>query len=348
MVIYKCYRCGYTGSISSIKKHCKRKSACAPILEDIEVNFEGFLKRHNTEHNKENSNYLCETCLKKFTSNQTLKHHLAKSCKIKNNSENTLSGNNNNNNGNNADIIGDKNTIATITINNYGSENIKYLVDDKMLSEYCIKHGISSHRFIYNNLFFNKEHPENQTVKPSEINATSAVKIYKNGKYVEAGMENILDDIIDKTVGILITSAKQNMIMSDEGRLRFAFGDNANPNNFLAPIKSPSRDDRRGSKQSLKVMLANDPTEPNFPPEIEKAKKREYYILMERFLNKYIDDEQYEINDLMRFSKESRTKVENEYVSKNFLGDTNLTDNEENIAIVDKILKQRLQKSQKE
>jgi len=278
-----CHRCGFLGALRDLRRHCKKKKICDPKIEDIELDIDESIRRHNKE-NLADAKFVCENCEKKFKSKYGYQKHIKGACKVRSiNSHNSSDVSNNDSDHANA-ISGDENNLnaidgnennlnsnnVSITINNYGHEDVKYLVDDKLLCEYCASRGVSAHSYMYNNLYFNKEHPENQTIKESDTNR-SYLKIFKNGKFVNVGGSLILDDVIDKVIRILKTSVKKHSIPDPQ---YFHFESNTTPDeDKLLPVKDPTRDERRSVKQNIKAMIDEGPTEPSYPDEVLQKKK---------------------------------------------------------------------------
>jgi len=341
MTEYKCYRCGYHCALRDLRKHCGRKNICKPLLEDIKLDVNSFIKRHNGELVNDKCKFVCDHCLKKFASNRNLSRHSDKSCKIKNsisiqgNTNATNTGNDNN------AIIGNNNTTnsPTITINNFGSEDIRYLIEDKVLCTYCAKNGIKSHSCIYSNLYFNNEHPENQTIKLSDL-GKSYLKISKDGVFVDTGNDFVIDDVLQKSIHILRSAIQKHLIVHPYMHLDTEELNEKELQNNLIKIDNPTRDEARAAKQDIRALIHNGPTDPTFPEEVLQEKKNEqdkYAEKIKKFfkkiLKKYIIDK----DDILKDFDEDEKR---EYIMKNFFQDIQLEETEENIDFLDETLEE--------
>jgi rubredoxin len=115
---------------------------------------------------------------------------------IKNNS--ILNSNNNNNN-----------TINNININNFGNENIDYLSTkyfEKLLTN---NYGKDSFLKLSNEIYLNKDRPNNNTIKIDNLN-NKYCKIVENNKWITTTKESALKKIFSKVSNILL------LIMDDD------------------------------------------------------------------------------------------------------------------------------------
>ena len=163
-----------------------------------------------------------------------------KSDEIKSNSLTTTNNTTNNNNSNN-----NNNTTNNIIINAFGKENIEYLTNSpiyKQLMMNCLtekEHGITK---LIKHIYFNPEHPENQTIK-KPIKKDNFLKIYDgkqwNLSFVKDGLFKILLKIESEfTVflekmeddGMRVTDPIMKKFMSSVGyALNFDFSTLQNP-----------------------------------------------------------------------------------------------------------------------
>jgi hypothetical protein len=93
----------------------------------------------------------------------------------------TLIINKNNNNVNNINN-GTINTVNNIMINNFGQEKLDYLDNDYFKNLIMNNHIENSYMKLMNDIYLNKDHPENNTVKVENINNKYAL-VFNNGKW---------------------------------------------------------------------------------------------------------------------------------------------------------------------
>ena len=71
MPTYDCGRCGYnTHLLSDFRKHCSRAKTCDPIINDVHVDFDVFVKKSGIV-----KNYPCSICSKMFANRQSIHRH---------------------------------------------------------------------------------------------------------------------------------------------------------------------------------------------------------------------------------------------------------------------------------
>ena len=194
--IIHCDRCGYNfTTIANLRKHLNKKNTCEPILKDISI------EELKEKYKVKKGCYKCENCGKEFkTSSGKCKHKkkclvnpviiekktiskleteldkevskrkelekqveqliLEKTQLQEANAKLVVNGNNNNSN---LTTIGRDQNI--IIVNNFGEENIEYLLKDENFIKKCIESPINSIHKYLDNVHFNKEHPENRNIK---------------------------------------------------------------------------------------------------------------------------------------------------------------------------------------
>jgi hypothetical protein len=191
--MFLCKRCGYsTTLLYCLKKHLQRKKQCNPIVEDIEPSI-----LYNKCFEKDGKPYKCDFCDKRYIhASSTYKHK--KTCVKKIEIETlqkqqllnqqTATTINNTNNANTNTNTNSHNTITNnnnITINAFGKENIEYLKNNpnyKQIMMNCMaekEHGVMK---LLEYIYFNPDHPENQTVKKS-IKKDNFIKLYDGKKW---------------------------------------------------------------------------------------------------------------------------------------------------------------------
>ena len=104
--------------------------------------------------------------------------------------------NGNNNNSNLTTIGRDQNIIV---INNFGEENIEYLLKDENFIKKCIESPINSIHKYLDNVHFNKEHPENRNIKMTNL-LGPYMDYIKEGKWNKIEKDVLIPKIIDKSI----------------------------------------------------------------------------------------------------------------------------------------------------
>ncbi len=208
---YRCQRCGYSCKYKShILKHLNRVHMCKPILSDI--NTKNLIEEFQDVVEKK---YFCNICGKGFPLRQTkyfhqkncknVKLNLNDSCSIENLSTTVallkseieeLKSNQKplivNSGTINTTINTTNNTTNNITVNNFGQENIEYLM--KRLEYYWHNkaHGLIE---MTKDIHFDPYHPENHTFTITNQRAKIA-KIKENGEWIPKTCEEAIDDIV--------------------------------------------------------------------------------------------------------------------------------------------------------
>lgn len=117
----------------------------------------------------------------------------------KSNVNNTITKNSNNNSNNN--------TTNNIQINNFGKEDLSFMDSTYFTNLIMNQHIEKGYMQLIHDIYLNKEHPENNTIKVENINNKFA-HVYNNGKW-----EAILKyDLKEKYIKRIILSLKCTMI----------------------------------------------------------------------------------------------------------------------------------------
>ena len=228
--IIQCDRCGYNfTTIANLRKHLNKKNTCEPILKDIAV------AELKDKYKVIKGCYKCENCGKEFkTSSGKCKHKkkclvnpviiekktiskleteldkevskrkelekqveqliLEKTQLQEANAKLVVNGNNNNSN---LTTIGRDQNI--IIVNNFGEENIEYLLKDENFIKKCIESPINSIHKYLDNVHFNKEHPENRNIKMTNL-LGPYMDYIKGGKWNKIEKDVLIPKIIDKSI----------------------------------------------------------------------------------------------------------------------------------------------------
>lgn len=188
--IYKCGNCGKEYKTSSGK--CKHKNKCLvnPIIIEKKENdkLKEELKFFKNENNKEVSK-------RKELEKQVEQLLLEKTQiqeQLKNNNIGVINNDNSQNTVNNINIV----------INNFGEENIEYLLKDENFIKKCIESPINSIHKYLDTVHFNKEHPENRNIKMTNL-LGPYMDYIKEGKWNKIEKNILIPKIIDKSIDVV-------------------------------------------------------------------------------------------------------------------------------------------------
>jgi len=242
--MFLCKRCGYsTTLLSTLKRHLQRKKVCNPVVEDIETSI-----LYNKCFEKDVKPYKCDYCDKSYTHLSSTSYH-KKTCVKKIeiellqkqqllNQQTATTINNTNTNTNSHNTI-----TNNITINAFGKENIEYLKNNPNYKQIMMKcmaekeHGVMK---LLEYIYFNPDHPENQTVKKSItiplvvggskgarpfIKKDNFIKLYDGKKwnlsFVDKGLSTILLKIEVEFVAFLEKMEDEGTRVKDPLMKRF-------------------------------------------------------------------------------------------------------------------------------
>jgi predicted nucleotide-binding protein len=105
--------------------------------------------------------------------------------------------NNDHSNTNNITTIGRDQNI--IIVNNFGEENIEYLLKDENFVKKCIESPINSIHQYLDNVHFNNEHPENKNIKMTNL-LGPYMDYIKEGKWNKIEKNILIPKIINKSI----------------------------------------------------------------------------------------------------------------------------------------------------
>lgn len=227
--VIQCDRCSNTFcNITNLRRHFNNKKLCKPILKNISI------EELKEKYKVRKGCYKCENCGKEYKSksgkykhkknclincaiiekkeNSKLKIELNKEVlkrkelqkqveellleksKIQEHQTNIINSNNTTNNDNRVTNIN--------IINNFGEENIEYLLKDENFIKKCIESPINSiHRYL-DNVHFNKEHPENTNIKITNL-LGPYMDYVKGGKWKKIEKNILLPKIINKSIDVV-------------------------------------------------------------------------------------------------------------------------------------------------
>jgi len=97
-----------------------------------------------------------------------------------------------------------------IIINNFGEENIDYICHDSQFIQKCIENPIHSVQTYLDIIHFNKEHPENNNIKLTNLQSPF-MDYFKNGNWKKIEQNILIPRIINKSISTI-----HNMISNVE------------------------------------------------------------------------------------------------------------------------------------
>jgi hypothetical protein len=205
--IIECDRCGGEfKKLSNIRRHLNRVNICMPLKNDISI------KELKDKYSYKKGIYKCENCDKVYkTAVGKCKHK--KKCitkimkeivdneliyeKIETQIKELLSNNYVQNITNN---LHQNNNI--IIINNFGEENIDYLLNDDNFICNCINSPINSIQQYLDAVHFNNEHPENTNIKLTNLQSPF-MDYFKNGNWNKVEQRLLIPNIVQKSMKII-------------------------------------------------------------------------------------------------------------------------------------------------
>ena len=254
-----CTRCGYqTVYRHRFKTHLSRKYICKPILSDdniyhicqkygITINTHTNLieKKNITNHQiiSKPNHFICEFCQYQFTKKCNLTRH-SKLCKQKHlcqinnltlendklkhqiiNTDQQFCFNTSINNDNSTHISNN-----SITINNYGHENLSYLTPNEM-SNYVKNLPPGVIKFI-EKVHFNPKHPENKNLRITN-KKDSLIQIRKKNKWIFENKTNVITNLLSQKYQLLeehLSAMNQEDLTNQDKRVINRFRNNYEEN----------------------------------------------------------------------------------------------------------------------
>jgi hypothetical protein len=246
--IIQCDRCGINFTrLTSLRTHLKKKKTCEPILKDIPVLVlinkykvrKGCYKCENCGKEYKSAVGKCKhkkKCLvnpviiekktiniledelekkdilldKEVIRRKELEKQVEKLILEKTQLQEAHAKviNNNHSNTNNITTIGRDQNI--IIVNNFGEENIEYLLKDENFIKKCIENPVNSISKYLDNVHFNKEHPENRNIKITNL-LGPYMDYIKEGEWNKIEKNILLPKIINKSIDVIDDIAYQDM-----------------------------------------------------------------------------------------------------------------------------------------
>jgi len=183
--VYKCENCGKEFKTSSGK--CKHKKKCLvnPVIIEKKT-----ISKLETELDKE--------IIKRKKLEKQVEQLILEKTQLQEAHSRVI--NNDHSNTNNITTIGRDQNI--IIVNNFGEENIEYLLKDENFIKKCIESPINSIHKYLDNVHFNKEHPENRNIKMTNL-LGPYMDYIKEGKWNKIEKNILIPKIIDKSIDVV-------------------------------------------------------------------------------------------------------------------------------------------------
>lgn len=197
---YKCENCGKEYKSKSGK--CKHKKKCSVnpiIIEKKTINIlENELEKKDILLDKE--------VIKRKELEKQVEQLILEKSKLEQAHAKVI--NNDHSNTNNITTIGRDQNI--IIVNNFGEENIEYLLKDENFIKKCIESPINSiHRYL-DNVHFNNEHPENRNIKVNNL-LGPYMDYIKEGKWNKIEKNILIPKIVNNSINVI-----DNIIVENE------------------------------------------------------------------------------------------------------------------------------------
>lgn len=191
---FKCDKCEKTFATKySYIRHTKRKKPCTEQIGS----------KNDTEH-------ICKTCGKRYSSYRTLHNHnkKCKGTKVMNNTQinNTLIQENYVN-------VGDVNVGGDVKVVKFGDENLDYISDD--LYKHILGRGFKAVSEFIEHSHFNKDHPENHNIYIANIKENYII-MYDGDKWTISKKDEVMEDIIYAKSDFLNIKFKELMNQMDK------------------------------------------------------------------------------------------------------------------------------------
>lgn len=227
-----------TNRKQNLKVHLLKKTICPPKLKETSIHdmlrFNGFeeeaLKYKDVIHfnptvihyNPPNKEFICPNCKKSFVTRQSKYKHIKHNCSVLKTTEQTVLEQNKLLIENNEKLVsqveklinkvlvlenkpqskikniinGNVDNSNKIIINNYGSENTSYITDKSLRK--MLNNPKSAIVRLIKEIYFNGNHPENHTVKKSNIH-DKFIHVIIDDKWVLKNSIETIKDIVDNS-----------------------------------------------------------------------------------------------------------------------------------------------------
>ena len=184
------FECQYCGTIfknrTHLYRHINQRCKILKNEKDEKVRLQLIIKEKDETHEREKKelrDYIDKLIDK--TANTTI--NIEKQL-----NQDNSNNNNNSNNGNNT-------TNNTISLNNYGQEDISHITDQMKLN--YIKLPFTGVQKMIEQVHFNNNKPENKNIAITNKKETGMIKIYKDNKWRYGNRKEIIDELIQINYG---------------------------------------------------------------------------------------------------------------------------------------------------
>ncbi len=212
MVLFSCPRCSYeTNRLPDYKKHVHRKTECQDVNGSL-IPFSqlGDILRYEITNRKTNATYECEECGKQFASSQLKYQHKMRSHYRGHDSQqdklvSTIVEQISGIGGppQNVTINIYNNTITNnMIINAFGNEKYNHVFQNKKRLIHMFLNKAPGYIKLAEDIFFNKEHPENRNVRIRNKKLPYA-ECYDGEKWLTGDQKNVLIDMINTVKNLL-------------------------------------------------------------------------------------------------------------------------------------------------
>ena len=232
MTMFSCKRCGYTTKYKHVLlKHLERTNVCEPTLTSIDVqelllefapttkpytcccgkgfSYESSLSRHRKScilrKKPDSKDVLIEELKEKLAQAEkqidTLKHQQTSNLVPQH-------------------VIGDYNNINNtvnntyvVMVNNFGSEDISHVIEDKEFLDDCLKMLQTGIPNVVNRIYYDKTKPENKTVVLKSAKRKTALVHTGNGQWQEKDLNQVVPLMVRKGSRILTNHLIEKEVM---------------------------------------------------------------------------------------------------------------------------------------
>lgn len=239
--VFVCRRCGYSSAYKhALIKHFEKKKLCKAKLEDIDVNE----LLHELRPVVKEKFHQCSRCNKQFAHPSGLSRH-KKYCshdneldrefhkgvffKLKSEMRDELKEElkkeiiaelqSQSKYEHQTHVTGDNNTIYQnsyiVVLNNFGSEDVSHVIDDKLFLDDCLKMLQTGIPKIVNKIYYDENKPENKTVVLKSIKRKTAL-VHSNGKWQEHDLNQVIPIMVRKGSRILTNHLLDKEIPPDD------------------------------------------------------------------------------------------------------------------------------------
>jgi hypothetical protein len=265
MPSYKCPRCHYeTTYISSYKDHLSRKNHCQAVHSEEEPSS---ILDKLIDSKKSLDSYNCEYCNKQFKTPQSKYQH-KKKCNKKNevdeinqlrneiasmksemdkmkHQSHSITVNNN--------TFNIQNNVQnnTITLENFGKENVEFLADSFIRR--CLFKAFDGVGDLTRKIHFNPEKPEYHNVTTTN-KKDGFLEVFKNGKWIYDDKNKVLDALIKQSFDIISSHYDQ---FDDEIKAELSPTNFKRVDRFVESVLNQDKTIQNSLRKCLYLLILN-------------------------------------------------------------------------------------------